>query len=139
MDSLELLSLFLSLVSILVAVYAAIIANKPFFKRIVLSESFCSEINCYKFSVSNIGREVVFPKYIKIIDIRTSKVIGFYSFEEKGNKLYAIAPGEVRYIKVSFDEKMNYKHEVNVNQYLRVLWCDIYGKRKVFKNIFAVG
>ena len=135
----EIASIILSSLSIIVAIYAAIVANKPYIKKLCVSEVYTPEENCFKFSISNIGREEYYPKSIHLIDLRTHEEVGSNTFEEKGKRLYAIAPGEIRYITVFWYNNEKYKNQIDVNPYLRVVLRDKRNMKRTFKNLFPVG
>ena len=131
-------ALILSLISLVLSFYAVYVSNKPYLVKLFLIESGCRE-NCFCFSITNVGREVFYPKSIKILDINTGESYGETYFRIEGKKMFSIAPGEIKRTSVCLSSNYPYHYEIDVNPFIEVVIEDMKGKKTFYHDIFGVG
>lgn len=128
------------ILSIVATVISSVIANKPYYKKLCLSETFVDKKDEFGISISNVGRVVVFIERIELVELKTNKCLGQLFLNNGNDKfLFSIEPGEVKYITLNLFENNPYCHVADPNKYLKVVIYEKNGNIEVFKNIFAVG
>lgn len=128
----------ISVISLLLSFYAVYVSNKPYLIKLFVMENGYRE-NFFEFSVANIGRDIVYPKCIRIIDSNTGAIYGQNYFRLEGKSVFSIAPGEIQHVKIYLSSNYPYKHEIDVNPLLEVIIEDMKGKETIYRNIFGVG
>lgn len=132
----SILSFVLSLVATIIS---SIIANKPYYKKLCLSETFSGNQEEFGVSISNIGRTVVYIGRVELVEIKTNKILGQIFFHEDDQHLYSVEPGNIKYVKLHLHHGNPYAHQYDPNKYLKVVVYEKDGKISEYKNIFAVG
>ena len=128
------------ILSIVATVVSCVIANKPYYKKLCLSETFVKDDNLFGLSISNIGRTTVYIERVELIEIKTNRVLGQLFLNNEGqSKLFAIEPGYIRYIYLDLIEENPYSHVADPNDFLKISIFEKNGKISEYKNIFAVG
>ena len=140
----ELCALIVSILSFILSVVATIIssviANKPYYKKLCLSETFVKEEDKFGLSISNIGRTVVYVERVELVEIKTNKCLGQLFLNRDDNVfLFSINPGEIKYITLDLFDNNPYRHVIDPNKFLKVVIYEKGGKINDYKDIFAVG
>jgi len=127
------------ILSIVATVVSCVIANKPYYKKLCLSETFVKDDNRFGLSISNIGRTIVYINRVELVELKTNKVLGQLFFNNEGQrKLFSIEPGEIRYIHLDLYDDNPYSHEADPNRFLKIVVYENNGKISEYKNIFVV-
>lgn len=133
----SILSLVLSTIATIISL---IIANKPYYKKLCLSETFVARDDQFGLSISNIGRTVVYIDLIELVEKKSGDVLGQKRLESGAkDTLFAIRPGEIKYITIDLYTQNSYRGVADPNKYLELRIWEKNGRKSIYKDFLAVG
>ena len=135
----SIISAFLSLISIIVAICACIIANKPYLKRLSIVETYPEKESSLAIAITNIGREVIYIDRVEFLNFKTRKVLGRYYFDQDNDYICVLKPGTTQYLEIPLSQRSPHYNDLDPNRSYEIIIHEKNGHRTTHRGFFAVG